>query len=208
MAKPRLIGLTGSIGMGKSTALAMLARLGAVTLSADEIVHALYRPGAPGTDVVRALAPAAVGANGVDRAVLSQLIAADPRLLPRLEHRIHALVRQQQRWLVRRTAARARWIVLDIPLLFETAQQDRFDLILSVSASQRLQRERVMRRPGMTAAKFRLIKAKQTPDHLKRYWSDRVIPTGLGRGRTWRGLAAMLNHVRLRPARRWRPSWR
>jgi dephospho-CoA kinase len=193
--------------MGKSTVLAMLAQMGAVTLSADEIVHALYRPGAPGTDVVASLAPAAVGAGGVDRMVLSRLIAADACLLNRIERRIHAMVRYQQRLFVRRVAARARWIVLDIPLLFETDQQNRFDFILSVTTSQRLQCDRVMRRPGMTAATFRLIKAKQTPDHLKRCWSNLVVPTGLGRGRTWRALGVMLTRVHMQPARRWQPNW-
>ncbi len=178
------VGLTGSIGMGKSTVLAMFAELGVPVWSADEAVHRLYAPGGAGVDAIRALAPAAVGADGVgaggvDRLKLRQAILADPSLLPRVEAAVHPLVEQDRNaFLERVRAGGAAVAVCDIPLLFETGGEARLDKVVVVTAPAAEQRARVLARPGMTEAAFEAILARQVPDAEKRARADYLIDTG------------------------------
>ncbi|HUF86062.1 MAG TPA: dephospho-CoA kinase [Thermohalobaculum sp.] len=172
-------GLTGSIGMGKSTALAMFAELGVPVWSADEAVHRLYGPGGTGAEAIRALLPEAVGAGGVDRARLRAAILADPALLERVEAAIHPLVEADRRaFLARARASGAALAVCDIPLLFETGAEARLDRVIVVSAPAAEQRARVLARPGMTGAALDAILARQLPDAEKRARADLVIDTG------------------------------
>jgi len=173
-----VLGLTGSIGMGKSTALAMFAELGCPVWDADAAVHRLYGPDGAGARQIARLAPAAVGAAGVDRAKLRAAILAEPALLKRVEAVIHPLVADDRdAFLNRARAAGARLAVCDIPLLFETGADAWLDRVAVVSAPAEIQRARVMERPGMTGEAFDAITAKQVPDAEKRARADYVIDT-------------------------------
>ncbi|HSF95990.1 MAG TPA: dephospho-CoA kinase [Thermohalobaculum sp.] len=172
------LGLTGSIGMGKSTALGFFAAEGVPVWDADAAVHRLYGTGGAGAEAIRAIVPEAVGAGGVDRAKLRAAILADPALLKRIEAAIHPLVAaDRDAFLARARAAGAPLAVCDIPLLFETGAADWLDKIAVVSAPADLQRERVLNRPGMTPEAFEVILAKQIPDAEKRARADYVIDT-------------------------------
>lgn len=178
----RVIGLTGGIGMGKSTAARVFARLHIPVHDADAAVHALYAKGGAAVPAIAALVPEAVRDGRVDRAALGRAAFADPALLRRLEAAIHPLVRRaERRFLARCRRERARAAVLDIPLLFETGAQRRVDAVIVVSAPLLVQRARVLRRPGMTEKKLAAIMARQMPDAEKRRRADVVIPTGLSR---------------------------
>lgn len=178
----RVIGLTGGIGMGKSTAARVLARARIPVHDADAAVHALYARGGAAVPVIAALVPEAVRDGAVDRTQLGRAAFGDRALLGRLEAAIHPLVRRaERRFLARCRRARARAAVLDIPLLFETGAERRVDAVIVVSAPPSVQRARVLGRRGMTAEKFAAILARQTPDAEKRRRADVVIPTGLSR---------------------------
>jgi len=177
-----LIGLTGSIGMGKSETARMLRRLGVPVYDADAAVHALYARGGAAVAPIAAAFPAAVRNGMVDRAVLSRLVVGREPEIRRLERIVHPLVRQSQRRFLRRAmAARRPAVALDIPLLFETGGERRVDLVIVVSAPAFLQRQRVLRRPGMTPEKLAGILSRQMPDAAKRRRADVVLPSGLGR---------------------------
>ncbi|WP_122466288.1 dephospho-CoA kinase [Brevundimonas lutea] len=177
----RLIGLTGSIGMGKSTTLRMFAEAGAATWDADQAVHALYRAGQSGAEAVRTLFPAAVGPNGVDRGVLAAWLSGHPDRLAELEAAVHPLVADHRREAIEAARAKgAGLMVLDIPLLFETGGEAAVDAVVVVSASPEIQAERVLARPGMTREKMAMVLARQAPDAEKRTRADFVIDTGLG----------------------------
>jgi dephospho-CoA kinase len=185
-----ILGLTGSVGMGKSTALAMFRRLGVLAHDSDAAVHRLLAPHGAAVAAVAAVFPEALAADGgIDRAALGRRVFADPAALQRLERILHPLVRQSQdRFLKLARGRRVPLVVLDIPLLFETGGDRRCDRVIVVSASASVQRARVMARPGMTEARFRAILAKQTPDAEKRRRADLVVPSGLGRALTFRRL--------------------
>ncbi len=173
-----VLGLTGSIGMGKSTALAHFAELGCAAWDADAAVHRLYGPNGAGTHEIARLAPDAVGAEGVDRARLRAAILAEPELLTRIEAAIHPLVAEDRdAFLVEARIAGARVAVCDIPLLFETGADQWLDRIAVVSAPANIQRARVLSRPGMTEAALDAILSKQVPDAEKRARADYVIDT-------------------------------
>lgn len=177
-----LIGLTGSIGMGKSETARMLRRLGVPVYDADAAVHALYARGGAAVAPIAAAFPAAVRNRMVDRAVLSRLVVGREPEIRRLERIVHPLVRQSQRRFLRRAmAARRPAVALDIPLLFETGGERRVDFVIVVSAPAFLQRQRVLRRPGMTPEKLAGILSRQMPDAAKRRRADVVLPSGLGR---------------------------
>ncbi len=177
----RQIGLTGSIGMGKSTALKMFAEAGAATWDADRAVHELYRAGEKGAEAVRALFPAAVGTGGVDRAVLAAWLAGAPGRLARLEAAVHPLVADHRRAAIERSRDEgAALMVLDIPLLFETRGEAAVDAVVVVTAAPEIQAERVLARAGMTPEKLAMILSRQTPDADKRGRADYVIDTGRG----------------------------
>ena len=195
-----VLGLTGSIGMGKSTAAAMLRRLGVPLFDADLVVHRLLAPSGAAVSAVSAAFPGVeTEAGGIDRVLLGQRVFADPAALRRLEAILHPMVAAEEiRFLARSRARRVRLVVLDIPLLFETGAERRCDYVLVVSAPALVQRQRVMRRPGMTEIRLAAILRKQVPDHRKRQRADFVVPTGAGRGVTLRRLEAI---VRLRRKR-------
>lgn len=193
-----ILGLTGSIGMGKSTAAATLRRLGVPVFDADAEVHRLLAPGGAAVGAVEAAFPGVRDVAGrIDRQRLGQRVFNDPPALHRLEAIIHPLVRAaEKRFVARAHARRQRLIVLDIPLLFETGGDERCDLVLVVSAPLRLQRERVMRRPGMSERRFAGILRAQMPDREKRRRADFVVATALGRDATFRRLKAIVRELR------------
>ncbi|WP_144187110.1 dephospho-CoA kinase [Elioraea rosea] len=178
----RVIGLTGGIGMGKSTAAKVFRRAGIPVHDADAAVHRLYARGGEAVPAIAALVPEAVKHGAVDRAVLGAAVLGKPDLLARLERAVHPLVRRaEQRFLARCRRAGARAAVLDIPLLFETGGESRVDAVVVVSAPASVQRARVLRRQGMTEARLAAILARQMPDAEKRRRADLVVPTGLSR---------------------------
>jgi dephospho-CoA kinase len=193
-----ILGLTGSIGMGKSTAAATLRRLGVRLFDADAEVHRLLGPGGEAVGPVEAGFPGVRNeAGGVDRRRLGQLVFRDPPALRRLEAILHPMVRRAERRVVAQARARReRLVVLDIPLLFESGSVERCHFVLVVSAPLRLQRERVMRRPGMNKGRFADILRAQMPDHEKRRRADFVVATALGRSVTFRRLKAIVRTLR------------
>lgn len=175
----RIVGLTGSIGMGKSTTAAMFADAGIPVHDADATVHRLYAGRA--APLVEAAFPGTVVDGGVDRNRLSAAVVGKADAMKRLEAIVHPLVREEeQAFLVSARSAGAPFAILDIPLLFETGGDRRVDAIIVVSADAALQRERVLARPGMTEEKFEAILARQVPDAEKRARADFVIDTGQG----------------------------
>jgi len=176
--RPYLLGLTGSIGMGKSTTAGLFAAAGVPVWDADAAVHRLYGPGGAGAAAVAALCPAAVGAAGVDRTVLKRWLAETPDGLRRLEGAVHPLVAEDRaRFITRAAEAGADVVVLDIPLLFETGADAGVDATLVVTAPAATQRARVLARPGMTEAQFQSLLARQMPDAEKRARADHIIET-------------------------------
>jgi dephospho-CoA kinase len=171
-----VLGLTGSIGMGKTTTAAMFRDHGIPVWNADEAVHRLYGPNAPGTEAIARLAPEAVTKNGVDRGALKAAIAEDPGLLPRIEAVIHPLVAaDRQDFLTANVEADL--VMLDIPLLFETGGERHVDRVIVVSTDQAEQRRRVLSRPGMDEESFESLLLRQVPDAQKRARADHVIRT-------------------------------
>ena len=193
-----VLGLTGSIGMGKSTAAAVLRRLGVPLYDADAEIHKMLGPGGAAVPAVLAAFPGVDGeSGGIDRRRLGPRVFGKPAELRRLEKILHPMVRAVERgWVARQRARRAKLVVLDIPLLFETDRIDRVDGVIVVSAPTRLQRERVMRRPGMSPERFAAILASQLPDYDKRRRADFVVSTALSRTFAARQLAAIVRRIR------------
>ncbi len=178
MRRPYVLGLTGSIGMGKSTTAAMFAEAGVPVWDADAAVHRLYAPGGAAVPRVAALCRDAVVQGAVDRGRLKAALAADPGLLLRLEAAVHPLVAADRAAFVADAAARgAPVVVLDIPLLFETGGETGVDATVVVTAPAEVQRARVLARPGMTPAQLDAILARQMPDAEKRRRATHVIET-------------------------------
>lgn len=193
----KTLGLTGSIGMGKSTVAKMFAAEGAALWDADAAVHRLYAKGGAGAEAIAALAPKAVTAGAVDRAALRTEILADQSLLKQVEAVIHPLVAQDRAEAIASArASGAGEIVLDIPLIFETGAAGAFDAVIVVSAPPDVQRARVLARPGMTKEAFEAILAKQVPDAEKRAKADFVIDTNLSLEDTATQVRDVLNHIR------------
>lgn len=196
------LGLTGSIGMGKTTVAAMFRDMGVPVFDADAAVHRLYARGGAAVAPVREAFPGAVVDDAVDRDRLSHLVLGDTAALKRLEGIVHPLVGQErQRFLEEAEASGAAFVVLDIPLLFETGGEDRVDATAVVSAPAEAQEARVLQRPGMTSEKFAAILAKQVPDAHKRERADFVIPTGGSLEETRRHVARVAQAMRERRAR-------
>jgi dephospho-CoA kinase len=195
-----VLGLTGSIGMGKSTAAAMLRRLGVPLFDADLAVHRLLAPSGAAVRAVSAAFPGvATVAGDIDRVLLGQRVFTNPAALRRLEEILHPMVAaEEKRFLARLRARREALAVLDIPLLFETGAERRCDYVLVVSAPAVVQRQRVMRRPGMTEIRLDAILRKQLPDYRKRQRADFVVPTGAGRNVTLRRLKTIVRLLRNR----------
>ncbi len=172
------LGLTGSIGMGKSTTGRMFTDLGHPLWDADAAVHRLYAPGGAGVAPVARAFPSALRDGAIDRPALKAALAADPDGLQRLETIVHPLVAADRADFIARMARDgARIVVLDIPLLFETGAEPHLDGVAVVSTDAETQRARVMARPGMTADLFDMILSRQMPDAEKRARADWVIPT-------------------------------
>ncbi len=177
-----VLGLTGSIGMGKTTAAAMFRYQKIPVYDADASVHELLAPGGAAVPAVADLFPGVVRDGGVDRQALGKIVFDDPQALGGLESILHPLVRKRQTAFLRFSAGQRRQlVVLDIPLLFETGGDSACDAVAVVSAPFYLQSLRVLARSGMTAEKFFGIMARQMSDLEKRRRADFVIPTGLGR---------------------------
>ncbi len=187
----RILGLTGSIGMGKSTTAAMFAAEGVPVHDADAAVHRLYRGAAVAP--VEAAFPGVAVDGVVDRARLAAKVVGDPDALARLEAIVHPLVRESElAFLARRKAEACRLVVLDIPLLFETGATDRVDAIVVVTAAPEIQRERVLARPGMDAAKLDTLLARQVSDMEKRRRAHFLVDSGKGMEPARRAVAAIL----------------
>lgn len=176
MSRPFRLGLTGSIGMGKSTTAQFFREAGVPVWDADAAVHAAYGPGGAAVAAIAALHPPAAGPEGVDRAALKRWIAADPGALARIEAAVHPVIaRDRAEFLDRHRGADL--VLLDIPLLYETGAERWLDAVLVVTAPADVQRARVLARPGMTAEVLALLLAKQMPDAEKRARADHVIET-------------------------------
>ncbi|KAB2868032.1 MAG: dephospho-CoA kinase [Bauldia sp.] len=174
-----VLGLTGSIGMGKSTTARMFMDEGVPVHDSDEAVHRLYSGVA--APLIEARFPGTVVDGTVDREKLSKAVLGNPEALRDLERIVHPLVRADaDAFLARHREAGAPLAVLDIPLLFETGGRERVDRVVVVTAPAQVQRERVLARPGMTEEKFAAILARQVPDAEKRAKADHVIDTGEG----------------------------
>ena len=184
-----MVGLTGGIGMGKSTAAAAFRRAGLPVFDADAAVHRLQARGGRAVAAIAAAFPGMVRDGAVDRATLRQAVVFDPAALRRLEAILHPMVRAEERaFLGRARRAGRRAAVLDIPLLLEGGGERRVDLVVVVSAPPAVQLARVRRRRGMTDAQARAIIARQMPDREKRRRADLVVRTGLSRHHALRAL--------------------
>lgn len=197
----KILGLTGGIGMGKSTAAATFRRLRVPVFDADAAVHALQGPGGRAVGPIGAAFPGTVretpAGRMVDREALRRAVLGNPEALRRLERIVHPLVRQEERRLLAAAQRRAeRLVVLDVPLLFETGGAARCDAVVVVTAPSAVQRWRVLRRPGMTEERLRAILARQAPDAEKRRRADHVVHTGLSRHHAQRQIRALVRELR------------
>lgn len=186
-----IVGLTGGIGMGKTTAANMLRDLGYPVHDSDAAVHKMLVRGGKAVAAVAAAFPESYDSKNkcIDRRKLGAVIFKDPVKRKRLEAIIHPLVQESQNNFLRHHAGRrAKLVVLDIPLLFETGAEARVDYVICVSAPEHIQRQRVLARPGMTEAEFERRKASQMPDAEKQKRADFVVQTGQGLAPTYRDL--------------------
>jgi dephospho-CoA kinase len=203
----RVIGLTGSIGMGKSTAARMIKRCGIRVHDADAAVHRLLSRGGAAVAAVERAFPESVRDGVVDRTMLGAIVFNDKTARRQLEEIVHPLVRRASAAFLRAAARRRdRVVVLDIPLLYESGTARGFDAVIVVSAPAWLQHARVMRRAGMTEAKLAGILASQMPDSEKRRHADAVVTSAQGMATTRRELRRALRRLIGRPARAWRPG--
>ncbi len=192
-----VIGVTGSIGMGKTTATGVLRRLGLPVHDADAAVHGLFARGGAAVRPVGDAFPAAARNGAIDRKALGAAVFGNPAALARLEAIVHPLVRQvARRFLDRCRRRRASMAVLDVPLLFETGGDALCDVTILVSAPAFIQAQRVLRRPGMTRQRLADIRARQMPDAEKRRRADFVVSTGLGRRESLRQIHHIVRLLR------------
>jgi dephospho-CoA kinase len=188
----RIIGITGSIGMGKSTAAAMFRERGIPLHDSDAAVHRLYRGAAVAS--LEAAFPGVTKEDAVDRASLSQRVVGDPAALARLEAIVHPLVAESEAVFLERCRREGRRLALiDVPLLFETGRAAEVDIVVVVSAPAGIQRARVLSRPQMTQEKFETLLMRQTPDAEKRRRAHFVIDSGREREFASRQVEAILN---------------
>jgi dephospho-CoA kinase len=189
-----VLGLTGSIGMGKSTTAAMFRAAGVKVHDSDAAVHVLYRGAA--TPLIEAAFPGTVRDGSVERETLAERVIADPAAMARLEAIVHPLVRAERAAFL--AAARAKGeclVVVDIPLLFETGAESDVDAVLLVTASESVQKARIAARPDMTEAKLAVIMAKQMADSEKRKRADFIVDTSGGMEDTQRQVADLLRKI-------------
>ncbi len=204
-----ILGLTGSIAMGKSHTARLFRAMGVPVCDADALVHDLLRPGGAAVGPVGAAFPEAVDpGGGIDRGALGRTVLGDRAALRRLEALVHPLVREaQRRFLEAQCRAGRPLVVLDIPLLFETGGLDRVDRVVVVSAHPLVQEQRALRRPGMSPARLAAIRAEQTPDAEKRRRADFLIASGADRGRTAEAVATIVRRLRGERGRVWPDRW-
>ena len=204
-----VLGLTGSIGMGKSATARIFGRLGVPVYDADAAVHGLLGPGGGAVAAVEAAFPGVVKNGRVDRQALGARVFGDGAALRRLEAIIHPrLGAERRRFLAAAARRRQPLVVLDIPLLFETGGEARMDATAVVSAPHRVQRQRVLRRPGMSEIKFQDILKQQVPDAVKRRRADFVISTGLGRRLALNQVRRIVSMLKRCQGRSWPPRAR
>lgn len=197
MARMKVLGLTGGMGMGKSTVAALLRKAGLPVFDADAEVRRLQSTPGPVLDSIQAMVPGVVRDGALDRHALRRAVMAHPELLSRLEALIHPYVRRARaRFLAFWRARGAPWVVLDIPLLFETGMQRVCDHVLVVSAPRWVQARRVAARRGMTQAEARALMARQTPDALRVRGADTVLRTGCSMEETRRQVRRFIRMLR------------
>ncbi len=202
-----IIGLTGSIAMGKSTAARMFRRMGILVHDSDATVHRLQARGGGAAPLIEQAFPGSTVDGAVDRSVLARRVFSNPAALQRLERILHPLVfKASEAFLKQAALQRRRVVVVDVPLLLETGGHMGVDLIAVVSAPAFIQRQRALRRPGMTAERLARLLVLQMPDAKKRLRADIVVPSGLGEAATWRSLRKVVREALKRPARHWPPD--
>jgi dephospho-CoA kinase len=203
-----VVGLTGSIAMGKSTAAEAFRGFGVPVFDADAAVHGLLGARGAAVGPVLAAFPGCGAEGGIDRGALGRQVFGDPAALRRLEAILHPLVREAEGGFLGRAArARLPLAVLDIPLLLETGGERRVDLVAVVSAPPWVQARRVLGRPGMDTARLDAIRARQMPDALKRRRADVVIPTGIERRHALAAIRAVVRDCSGRQGRVWPELW-
>lgn len=191
-----ILGLTGSIGMGKSTAAGMLARMGLPVHDADAAVHRLMAPGGAAVDAVTERFPSTLVDGAIDRRKLGAEVFGNGAALADLEAILHPLVRRAEERFIRLNRGQGRRaVVLDVPLLFESGREGRCDRIILVTAPKSVQTRRVVARPGMTMARLEAIRDKQMNEREKRRRADFIVWTSLGRADTWRRLTRIVSRV-------------
>lgn len=195
MSRPFILGLTGSIGMGKSAVALMLRELGVPVFDADAAVHRLQGPNGTLLPAIEAAFPGTTGPHGVDRPALGAQVFGNPEALARLEAIVHPAVADERATFMLEHAGEA-IVVFDIPLLFEKGHAAGLDAVVVVSAPAEMQRTRVLARPGMTPEKFAHILALQVPDAEKRARADHVIDTGVTLAETREQVAALVSALR------------
>jgi dephospho-CoA kinase len=201
-----ILGLTGSIGMGKSTVAGMLEALGVPVYDSDAAVHRLIGQGGRAVARVEAAFPGSVKDGAVDRAALGKQVFNNTEALKRLEAILHPMVSaERNRFLKACAAQRLRMVALDVPLLFETGGHRRCDATIVVTAADFVQAGRVLRRPGMTAERLADIRARQMPEAEKRRRGDFVLATGAGHRLTMQRLTGIVRRLSERRGHRWPP---
>lgn len=198
-----VLGLTGSIGMGKSTAARALRHLGVPVLEADRVVHRLTAPHGRALPLIEKIFPGTVSGGRLDRGKLGGMVFDDDKALTRLESILHPLFEsEERRFLARARRARRPLVAIDIPLLYEIGADKHMDAVIVVSAPKMIQRARVLKRRGMTAARLAAIAARQLPDAEKRKRADFIVETGGARRDALRKLKAIVDSLLLSPPRR------
>ena len=201
--KPFTLGLTGSIGMGKTETAKLFARLGVPVYDADAAVHALYDAGGAAVAPIADAFPEVVSGGRVDRVALLKRVAADQTAFERLENMVHPLVAaMRQDFLAKAAKDGAHLVVLDIPLLFETGADADVDAVLVVSAPREVQHARVLARPGMTLEKLEALHARQIPDAEKRAKADFIVDTDKGLDHAYQAVKDIVETLRARPPKR------
>jgi dephospho-CoA kinase len=201
-----ILGLTGSIAMGKTTAANAFRRLGVPIHDADAEVHRVLGRNGAAVPLVEKAFPGVAKNGAVDRAALGAKVFGDPNGLKRLEGILHPLVaRSRDRFLRHAARHRRRIVMLDIPLLYEVGADKLCDAVVVVSAPRYLQRIRALRRPGMTPERLTAVLARQLPDQIKRARADFIVPTGLGRATSLRQIRIILKVAQAMTGRHWPP---